>query len=89
MPITNAIPSGRISPANNDISKELGFLAELAGTWHGKGFNLIARPDGLGANPYFSRSSPPRCPRAVQLAARLWTNAPQDFRRAIVGIGNS
>jgi len=53
MPIINAIPSVRISPANDDISKELGFLAELAGTWHGKGFNLIARPDGLGGQPLF------------------------------------
>jgi hypothetical protein len=53
MPVNNAIPSVRISPANHDISKELGFLAELAGTWHGKGFNLIARPDGLGGQPLF------------------------------------
>ena len=29
MPLNNAIPSVRISPANDDISKELGFLAEL------------------------------------------------------------
>jgi hypothetical protein len=42
----NAILSVRVSPANDDISKELGFLTELAGTRHGKGFNLIARPDG-------------------------------------------
>jgi len=47
------IPSVRISPANDEISKSLGFLAELAGTWHGKGFNLIARPDGLGGQPLF------------------------------------
>jgi hypothetical protein len=48
-----AIPSVRISPANDDISQSLGFLKELAGTWHGKGFNLIARPDGLGGAPLF------------------------------------
>ena len=29
--------------------KSLGLLAELAGTWHGKGFNLVARPDKEGA----------------------------------------
>ncbi|MGA3039721.1 MAG: heme-binding protein [Bryobacteraceae bacterium] len=46
-------PSVRISPANDAISKDLGLLAELAGTWHGKGFNLIARPDGLGGQPLF------------------------------------
>jgi hypothetical protein len=52
-PTSTAIPSVRISPANDDISKALGFLAELAGTWHGKGFNLIARPDGLRGEPLF------------------------------------
>src|ERR1035438_7028030 len=50
---SNPIPSIRISPANDDISKALGFLAELAGSWHGKGFNLIARPDGVGGQPLF------------------------------------
>jgi hypothetical protein len=52
-PAGTTIPSVRISPSNDDISKDLGFLAELAGTWHGKGFNLIARPDGLGGQPLF------------------------------------
>jgi hypothetical protein len=46
-------PSVRISPANDDVSKNLGLLAELAGTWQGRGFNLIARPDGLGGQPLF------------------------------------
>jgi hypothetical protein len=53
MSTNNAVPSVRVSPANDEISKELGFIAELAGTWHGKGFNLIARPDGLGGEPLF------------------------------------
>lgn len=37
------IPSGRFMPA--DITAGLDLLAELAGTWKGHGFNLIARPD--------------------------------------------
>jgi hypothetical protein len=34
---------------------DLGLLAKLPGTWHGRGFNLIARPDRQGnpANPVF------------------------------------
>jgi hypothetical protein len=35
----------RISPDNQTILKQLGLLQDLAGTWKGKGFNLIARPD--------------------------------------------
>lgn len=37
------IPPGRFTPA--DITAGLDLLAELAGTWKGHGFNLIARPD--------------------------------------------
>ena len=39
------IPDIRISPDNQTILKQLGLLQDLAGTWKGKGFNLIARPD--------------------------------------------
>jgi hypothetical protein len=39
------IPSVRISPDNVTVVQELGLLGELAGHWHGKGFNLVARPD--------------------------------------------
>jgi len=39
------IPSVRISPDNAVVLANLGLLAELAGTWHGGGFNLVARPD--------------------------------------------
>src|SRR5271166_3386038 len=39
------IPSIRISPDNATVLDNLGHLKELAGTWKGKGFNLIARPD--------------------------------------------
>jgi hypothetical protein len=38
------IPDTRIAPDNQTIITELGLLGELAGTWRGKGFNLIARP---------------------------------------------
>jgi hypothetical protein len=49
----SAIPSIRISKPADEVLKDLGLLAELAGTWHGKGFNLIARPDKQGANVIF------------------------------------
>ncbi|HTV90053.1 MAG TPA: hypothetical protein VME41_13645 [Stellaceae bacterium] len=39
------IPSVRISPDNQTVLNNLGLLAELAGNWHGTGFNLVARPD--------------------------------------------
>jgi len=39
------IPSVRLVAENKDVLDSLGPLAELAGTWKGKGFNLIARPD--------------------------------------------
>jgi hypothetical protein len=38
------ISSVRISPDNNTVLAELGLLKDLAGNWHGKGFNLVARP---------------------------------------------
>jgi hypothetical protein len=47
------ISSVRISPDNATVLSNLGLLKELAGTWHGSGFNLIARPDFEGnANLY-------------------------------------
>jgi hypothetical protein len=39
------IPSVRISPDNVTVLQELGLLGDLAGTWRGAGFNLVARPD--------------------------------------------
>ena len=44
-PTPRPIPSTRISPDNATVLQNLGLLAELAGTWHGTGFNLIGRPD--------------------------------------------
>jgi hypothetical protein len=35
----------RITQDNVTVLKQLGLLAELEGTWKGRGFNLIARPD--------------------------------------------
>jgi hypothetical protein len=35
----------RISPDNLTILKRLGLLQDLAGTWKGSGFSLVARPD--------------------------------------------
>jgi hypothetical protein len=40
-----AISSIRTSPDNATVLQNLGLLSELAGTWEGEGFNLIARPD--------------------------------------------
>ncbi len=38
------IPTVRISPDNETVLQKLGLLKELAGNWHGEGFNLVARP---------------------------------------------
>jgi len=47
------ISSVRITPDNTSVLSNLGLLADFAGTWHGEGFNLIARPDFEGnANLY-------------------------------------
>jgi hypothetical protein len=48
-----SIPSVRLASPNTETNQNLGLLAELAGTWHGKGFNLIARPDREGNAPLF------------------------------------
>lgn len=49
------IPSVRRSPRLVQAVDDdhLGFLADLAGTWEGQGFNLIARPDKQGGSPLF------------------------------------
>jgi hypothetical protein len=47
------IPSIRNSPHSNTVGQRLGFLADLRGTWEGRGFNLIARPDKTGGSPLF------------------------------------
>jgi hypothetical protein len=47
------IPSIRLSPDRNTVSEQLGLLRDLAGSWAGRGFNLIARPDKEGGGPLF------------------------------------
>jgi len=47
------IPSIRRGPETGRSAAHLGLLAELAGTWEGQGFNLIARPDKQGGSPLF------------------------------------
>jgi hypothetical protein len=47
------IPSVRLATPNEEVLSDLGPLADLAGTWHGTGFNLIARPDKEGNAPLF------------------------------------
>ena len=47
------IPSVRLASPNEEVSQSSGLLADLAGTWSGKGFNLIARPDKQGNAPLF------------------------------------
>jgi hypothetical protein len=47
------IPSVRLATPNEEVLSDLGLLADLAGTWHGTGFNLIARPDKEGGAPLF------------------------------------
>lgn len=39
------VPATRYVIDNATVQEKLGYLAELAGTWEGRGFNLIARPD--------------------------------------------
>jgi len=59
-PIAAAAPrveTVRISSDHATVAKQLGLLQELAGSWRGHGFNLIARPDGQGqANLYLQLS---------------------------------
>jgi hypothetical protein len=47
------IPSVRKGHNRRQVTADLGFLAELSGTWEGFGFNLIGRPDKQGGSPVF------------------------------------
>jgi hypothetical protein len=51
--MTRTIPDVRITPDNATVSANLGLLRDLGGTWRGKGFNLIARPDFQGNAPLY------------------------------------
>ena len=46
--INNPVETIRRSPDNQTVLAKLGLLQDLAGTWQGRGFNLIARPDFQG-----------------------------------------
>jgi hypothetical protein len=46
-------PPGEPRSGGEATDSELGVLAGLRGTWMGKGFNLIARPDKQGGLPFF------------------------------------
>jgi hypothetical protein len=47
------VPSFRPARSRDNVTKDLGFLAELSGTWEGQGFNLIARPSSDITSPLF------------------------------------
>lgn len=44
--IAPEVQTVRISPDNATVLENLGLLQEFAGSWHGRGFSLIGRPDG-------------------------------------------
>jgi hypothetical protein len=53
LPAAEHVPSVRIAPDSESVLANLGLLKDMAGSWHGHGFNLIARPDFVdGANLY-------------------------------------
>ncbi len=43
--MSDFVSSIRLAPDSATVVKQLGLLGDLAGTWTGKGFNLIGRPD--------------------------------------------
>ena len=48
-----SVETVRLTPDTPTALANLGLLSDLAGTWQGEGFNLIARPDfSGGANLY-------------------------------------
>ena len=47
------VSSVRLVQQRAAVDASLGLLANLAGTWEGEGFNLIARPDREGGSPLF------------------------------------
>ncbi len=51
--MTGKVQDVRITPDLATVSGDLGLLADLAGTWRGHGFNLIARPDFQGNAPLY------------------------------------
>jgi hypothetical protein len=39
------VPTVRVAPDSQEVLEQLGLLRDMPGSWSGKGFNLIARPD--------------------------------------------
>jgi hypothetical protein len=60
MSTTPILSDIRNSPDNQTVLSDLGLLAELAGTWEGDGFNLIARPDFVQGTNLFLQLSDTR-----------------------------
>jgi hypothetical protein len=53
VPAAQRVTAVRLTPPDEDVRANLGLLKELEGSWHGRGFNLIGRPDKSGnANVY-------------------------------------
>ncbi len=52
-PALRRVPTIRLSSDSATVRQQLGLLEDLAGNWHGHGFNLIARPDREGNGPLF------------------------------------
>lgn len=48
-----SISSVRIAPDADTVNQKLGLIKDLAGTWAGDGFNLIARPDHQDGTPLY------------------------------------
>jgi hypothetical protein len=57
MAIPTVLSDIRNSPDNQTVLSDLGLLCELAGTWEGDGFNLIARPDFVQGTNLFLQLS--------------------------------
>lgn len=55
---SSPVPDIRIASPSATLAAELGPLSELAGTWAGHGFNLIARPNFQGGNDIFLELNP-------------------------------
>ncbi len=53
----SGVSSVRIVPPADVVASNLGLLADLAGTWQGEGFNLIARPNFQGNTPLYLQLS--------------------------------
>jgi hypothetical protein len=51
--MARTISAVRVTPDSGTVSQDLGLLKDLGGSWRGRGFNLIARPDFQGNAPLY------------------------------------